>query len=440
MITWTQLYSQTHQFNEGAIAIAPSFVGNVLAIAATTKPEYAESKQIIGYVFQDSGEARKGYALYSGKDILLLAVPETTGLTFFPTNYLSDSYTLDISYASIGNILESNTAPIPDVILELPVKVLEIENSIDGLGLAIETQTEIDLSHASRLTALEGIISNPSWGDISDKPSTFPPSEHAHAISDVTGLEGDLLGINTELESLSGRVDTLEASPSSGASVNKSTETSLALDATLTVTAKEILKVYKKVPLLGTNLVPTMTSNTAPSPLVASSNGSANGSAFNAFDKVLTDRGWLADSQTGRYVQIDMGTAITADTLSCLVRSASIPALEYAKKLTLVTSDDGSAWSSPLVAETNWNPIGDVFTDFFFVATTARYWRLFCEDRSGGYPAVNEMKLSLSTGYQYDDVTKDFTISRDEMDVTDASSFTLTKRSTGVDTVVVTYL
>jgi hypothetical protein len=231
MITWTQLYLQTHQFNEGAIAIASSFVGNVLAIAATTKPEYAESKQIIGYVFQDSGEARKGYALYSGKDILLLSVPETTGLTFFPTTYLSDSYTLDISYASIGNILESNTAPIPDLILELPVRVSEVEASVEGLGLAIESQTETDLSHASRLTALEGTISNPSWGDIGDKPSTFPPDEHVHDISDVTDLSSVLGTTSLSVLDLIERVDALEsATPSTSGGV---VTTLLSTDTTL---------------------------------------------------------------------------------------------------------------------------------------------------------------------------------------------------------------
>lgn len=217
-INWTQLYLDTHQFNEGAIAIASSFVGNVLAIAATTKPEYAESKQIIGYVFQDSGVARKGYALYSGKDILLLALPETSGLTFFPTNYLSDSYTLDISYASVGNILESNTAPIPDLILGLPVKVANLEGNTENIVASIEALTASDIDQSSRLAALEGTTSSPTWESVTGKPNYFQPAIHSHAISHVSGLSDELYAVNADVTSLASRVNTLESAtpPESG--------------------------------------------------------------------------------------------------------------------------------------------------------------------------------------------------------------------------------
>lgn len=226
MLDWTQLYSQTHGFNEGAIAIASSFTGNVLAITATTKPEYAQSKQIIGYLFQDSGGARKGYALYSGEDILLLAVPQTDGLVFFPTSYLSDSYTLNIAYTTVGNILESNTAPIPDQILGLPSKVSTLESSVEGIGLALETQVGIDLDQSTRLTALEGTISAPSWDAIAGKPTSFPPASHSHAIGDITDLTDVIGGLLSEAETvdssiadLGTRISTLEsATPPTGTS------------------------------------------------------------------------------------------------------------------------------------------------------------------------------------------------------------------------------
>ena len=32
------------------------------------------------------------------------------------------------------------------------------------------------------------------WGDVTNKPTEFPPSAHAHAISDVTGLQAELDG------------------------------------------------------------------------------------------------------------------------------------------------------------------------------------------------------------------------------------------------------
>jgi hypothetical protein len=214
-INWTQLYLDTHQFSEGAITIASSFVGNILAIKAQTKPEYATTRQIIGYIFQQSGSARKGYALYSGDDVLLLALPETSGLTFFPTSFLSDSYTLEIAYTSVGNILEPNTAPIPDDILAL----------------------------VSRVNNLESNAIAPAWENITGKPESFAPSSHNHAISEVTGLTDALAGkSNTghthaiadisylsdtlsnlagDITTLEGRVTTLEAaSPTSGASLN----------------------------------------------------------------------------------------------------------------------------------------------------------------------------------------------------------------------------
>jgi hypothetical protein len=34
----------------------------------------------------------------------------------------------------------------------------------------------------------------PDWGSVTGKPTTFPPSAHSHAISDVTGLQTALDG------------------------------------------------------------------------------------------------------------------------------------------------------------------------------------------------------------------------------------------------------
>lgn len=51
-----------------------------------------------------------------------------------------------------------------------------------------------------------------SWNDITDKPSTFPPSAHNHAITDVTGLEdalqnaGSVKSVNNQLPDESGNV------------------------------------------------------------------------------------------------------------------------------------------------------------------------------------------------------------------------------------------
>lgn len=410
------------------------FTGNRLAVHLRINPNLDRANTIIGILTQHFGTHRHDYQIRASQTIVSLHLPETDFLSFFPFNSLYDEYGLDLAYTNVGDSMsEAVVYALPESIALLPDRVTDVEETLAIVGTDIVTLQ-------GKVETLESATPSSDWEDITDKPSTFPPSTHGHEFSDITGLSETLGTQDLLILDLTDRVETLESSTSSGATINKSAETSLALDGTLTITGKEVLKVYKRVTLAGENLIPTMTSNTAPSPLVASVSGSADGQAFNVFDKNLTDRGWLADSQSSSYVQIDMGTAITADTLSVLVRTASIAALEYARKLTLVTSNDGSTWSSPKVAETNWIPTGGVFTDFFFTATTARYWRLFCEDRPSGYPAVNEMKLSLSTGYRYDDVTKDYTISRNEMDVTDTSVFTLTKKSTGTDAVIVTYL
>lgn len=41
-----------------------------------------------------------------------------------------------------------------------------------------------------------------AWGDVSGKPSTFPPATHTHAIADVTGLQAILDDYETRLAAL----------------------------------------------------------------------------------------------------------------------------------------------------------------------------------------------------------------------------------------------
>lgn len=41
-----------------------------------------------------------------------------------------------------------------------------------------------------------------TWGDVSGKPSTFPPATHTHAVGEVTGLQAVLDDLETRLAAL----------------------------------------------------------------------------------------------------------------------------------------------------------------------------------------------------------------------------------------------
>jgi hypothetical protein len=198
------LYNQSHQFSAGIVNINAPFVGNVLAIEVTTKPEYLPNTQVVGYLYQHYGSASKGYALRSGKDIISLELPESDSLSFVPTPYLSDTYTLSIKYATIGAVIDGeNTAGLPQQILDLPNNVqaidlhlVNIENAISELEQAIptwETLTGKPLAFPpSSHNHVKAEITDLSlaWADITEKPLTFPPNSHTHTPDQIVGLSG----------------------------------------------------------------------------------------------------------------------------------------------------------------------------------------------------------------------------------------------------------
>lgn len=186
-ITLNRLYAGTHQYDAGTVQINIPFVGNTLAVELTTKPEYANTDQRIGTLYQFYGTAQKAYDLFSGKDIVKLELPETDKLWFSPTSYLSDNYILNIDYTNIGAIINgSNSISIPEQILGLPTRVTTLENT--------------------------PAVSAISWDNITNKPLTFNPSEHSHLMSDITGLAGELATFNTDIHNAEIRIDALEQS------------------------------------------------------------------------------------------------------------------------------------------------------------------------------------------------------------------------------------
>lgn len=196
------LYNQSHQFSAGIVNINAPFVGNVLAIEVTTKPEYLPNTQVVGYLYQHYGEASNGYALKSGKAIISLELPESSSLSFIPTPYLSDTYTLSIKYATVGAVIDGeNTVGLPQQILDLPnnvqaidLQLVNIENAITELEQSIPTwetltgkpQTFSPSSHNHVKADITDL--SLGWGDITDKPSAFAPSSHNHVKADITDL------------------------------------------------------------------------------------------------------------------------------------------------------------------------------------------------------------------------------------------------------------
>jgi len=67
-----------------------------------------------------------------------------------------------------------------------------------------------------RLALISG--ANPSWGDVTGKPESFPPAGHSHTVEDVTGLQAALDGkqpsgnyaTTDTVDAVAGRVTALE--------------------------------------------------------------------------------------------------------------------------------------------------------------------------------------------------------------------------------------
>jgi len=69
------------------------------------------------------------------------------------------------------------------------------------------------------VTGLQAALDeNPSWGDVTGKPESFPPAEHSHTVEDVTGLQAALDGkqpsgnyaTTDTVDAVAGRVTALE--------------------------------------------------------------------------------------------------------------------------------------------------------------------------------------------------------------------------------------
>ena len=101
-----------------------------------------------------------------------------------------------------------------------------------------DTASEGDAGHVEdhnaivgAVTELRGVVddvetaaaADPSWGDVTGKPSTFPAKDHTHGWADVTGKPsvfpaedhthavGDVTGLEDRFTAVEQRLDALEA-------------------------------------------------------------------------------------------------------------------------------------------------------------------------------------------------------------------------------------
>jgi hypothetical protein len=80
-------------------------------------------------------------------------------------------------YRTVATIAERDAIPAPRLEAGMLVYVSAGSGSLWQLGADLETWTEFSSGGVS------------SWNDLTDKPTTFPPEAHSHAISDVTDLQ-----------------------------------------------------------------------------------------------------------------------------------------------------------------------------------------------------------------------------------------------------------
>lgn len=102
----------------------------------------------------------------------------------------------------------------------------------------------------------------------------------------------------------------------------------------------ELLSVAPRLFVGGSDMVPTMTSNTAPSPFVIS-DSSASTTAFRLFNDVLTSYYSVSNHNGTKWIQVDFGLARIVLSLDITPSSATFPL-----SLKFIGSNDGASWDT----------------------------------------------------------------------------------------------
>lgn len=126
------------------------------------------------------------------------------------------------------------------------------------------------------------------------------------------------------------------------------------------------------------DLIPTMTANDEPSPVVVSASSESGGAVFNAFDDVTNNWWWLSgnDGTEPQWIKMDLGSGNSASVNSYYMTSsfnnATYPGMP--KDWTLEGSNDDSNWTviDTRADQTSW---GNSATRTFTLASDSSYYR-----------------------------------------------------------------
>lgn len=72
-----------------------------------------------------------------------------------------------------------------------------------GTPITAERLNYMEAGISNAATAAAAAASTATWGQVANRPSTYPPANHEHTIAEVTGLQD-------ALDALSDRLDALE--------------------------------------------------------------------------------------------------------------------------------------------------------------------------------------------------------------------------------------
>src|ERR1700728_441535 len=144
-----------------------------------------------------------------------------------------------------------------------------------------------------------------------------------------------------------------------------------------------------------------MTSDTAPSPYVASASSIVNGSwpAFQAFDNEVSGNGWGSAGSGPEWLQIDLGSAQAIGSYSIDIPSGQGTSIAP-QAFTLQGSPCRSTWTvlDTQTAQTGW-VAGRARTYTLCTAGTYRYWRLTVATNNGGsYVMIAALSLYAPAG------------------------------------------